>query len=153
MKGFFIIKILVQQICLILFNNHAMESPRQKKIAALLQQEIAKLLQGAIRKEGVSNLLVSVTKVNVTVDLSIAKVYLSLFPSKKAATWLEGIQSNAFQIKHDLAQILKNELRRIPELIFYMDDSLDYIEGIDAALQSPDNPIIERVKLDKRKKK
>ena len=116
-----------------------MESPRQKKIAALLQQEIAKLLQGAIRKEGVSNLLVSVTKVNVTVDLSIAKVYLSLFPSKEAATWLEGIQSNAFQIKHDLAQILKNELRRIPELIFYMDDSLDYIEGIDAALQSPEN--------------
>ena len=130
-----------------------MESPRQKKIAALLQQEIAQLLQGAIRKEGVSNLLVSVTKVNVTVDLSIAKVYLSLFPSKEAATWLEGIQSNAFQIKHDLAQILKNELRRIPELIFFMDDSLDYIEGIDAALQSPDNPIIERDKLDKRKKK
>ena len=130
-----------------------MESPRQKKIAALLQQEIAQLLQGAIRKEGVSNLLVSVTKVNVTVDLSIAKVYLSLFPSKEAATWQEGIQSNAFQIKHDLAQILKNELRRIPELLFFMDDSLDYIEGIDAALQSPDNPIIERDKLDKRKKK
>lgn len=130
-----------------------MESPRQKKIAALLQQEIAQLLQGAIRKEGVSNLLVSVTKVNVTVDLSIAKVYLSLFPSKEAATWLEGIQSNAFQIKHGLAQILKNELRRIPELLFFMDDSLDYIEGIDAALQSPDNPIIERDKLDKRKKK
>ena len=130
-----------------------MESPRQKKIAALLQQEIAQLLQGAIRKEGVSNLLVSVTKVNVTVDLSIAKVYLSLFPSKEAASWLEGIQSNAFQVKHDLAQILKNELRRIPELLFFMDDSLDYIEEIDAALQSPDNPIIERDKLDKRKKK
>ena len=119
-----------------------MESPRQKKIAALLQQEIAQLLQGAIRKEGVSNLLVSVTKVNVTVDLSIAKVYLSLFPSKEAASWLEGIQSNAFQVKHDLAQILKNELRRIPELLFFMDDSLDYIEGIDAALQSPDNPCL-----------
>ena len=130
-----------------------MESPRQKKIAALLQQEIAQLLQGAIRKEGVNNLLVSVTKVNVTVDLSIAKVYLSLFPSKEAATWLEGIQSNSFQVKHDLAQILKNELRRIPELLFFMDDSLDYIEEIDAALQSPDNPIIERDKLDKRKKK
>lgn len=130
-----------------------MESPRQKKIAALLQQEIAQLLQGAIRKEGVSNLLVSVTKVNVTVDLSIAKVYLSLFPSKEAGSWLEGIQSNAFQVKHDLAQVLKNELRRIPELLFFMDDSLDYMEGIDAALQSPYNPIIERDKLDKRKKK
>ncbi len=130
-----------------------MESPRQKKIAALLQQEIAQLLQGAIRTEGVNNLLVSVTKVNVTVDLSIAKVYLSLFPSKESASWLEGIQSNAFQVKHDLAQILKNELRRIPELLFFMDDSLDYIEEIEAALQSPDNPIIERDKLDKRKKR
>jgi ribosome-binding factor A len=147
------IEILVQQICLILHNNHAMESPRQKKIAALLQQEIAQLLQGAIRKEGVSNLLVSVTKVNVTVDLSIAKVYLSLFPSKDAKAWLEGIQSNAFQVKHDLAQILKNELRRIPELLFFMDDSLDYIEGIDAALQSPENPITEREQLAKRKKR
>ena len=130
-----------------------MESPRQQKIAALLQQEIAQLLQGAIRKEGVSNLIVSVTKVSVTVDLSIAKVYLSLFPQKEASLWLEGIQSNAFQVKHDLAQLLKNELRRIPDLQFYLDDSLDYIEQIDAALLSPENPILKRDQLEKRKKK
>lgn len=130
-----------------------MESPRQKKIAALLQQEIAQLLQGAIRKEGVGNLIVSVTKVQVTVDLSVAKVYLSLFPSKDAKKWIEGIQSNAFQVKHDLAQILKNDLRRIPELSFFMDDSLDYIEQIDAALASPENPILDRSKLLNRKKK
>lgn len=130
-----------------------MESPRQKKIAALLQQEIAQLLQGAIRKEGVNNLLVSVTKVNVTVDLSVAKVHLSLFPSKEADKWLEGIQSNAFQVKHDLAQLLRNELRRIPELHFFLDDSLDYIEGIDAALKATENPILDGEKLKKRKKK
>ena len=130
-----------------------MESPRQKKIAALLQQELAQLLQGAIRKEGVNNLLVSVTKVSVTVDLSVAKIYLSLFPSKEAGKWLEGIQSNAFQVKHDLAQLLRNELRRIPELQFFLDDSLDYIEGIDAALKATENPILEREKLAKRKKK
>ena len=130
-----------------------MESPRQKKIAALLQQEIAQLLQGAIRKEGVNNLLVSVTKVSVTVDLSVAKIYLSLFPSKEAGKWLEGIQSNAFQVKHDLAQLLRNELRRIPELLFFLDDSLDYIEEIDAALKATENPILEREKLAKRKKK
>ena len=59
-----------------------MESPRQKKIAALLQLEIAQLLQGAVRQEGVSNLILSVTKVHVTVDLSIAKIYLSVFPQK-----------------------------------------------------------------------
>ena len=130
-----------------------MESPRQKKIGALLQQEIAKLLQGAVRKEGVSNVLISVTKVNVTVDLSIAKVYLSLFPSKEANKWLEGIQSNAFQVKHDLSQLLKNELRRIPELHFFMDDSLDYIEEIDEALKSPENPILDPKQLEKRQKK
>ena len=130
-----------------------MESPRQKKIAALLQQEIAQLLQVAIRKEGVNNLLVSVTKVSVTVDLSVAKIYLSLFPSKEAGKWLDGIQSNAFQVKHDLAQLLRNELRRIPELQFFLDDSLDYIEGIDAALKATENPILEREKLAKRKKK
>ena len=146
-------KKLVQQICLILPNNHSMESPRQKKIAAILQQEIAQLLQGAIRKEGVNNLLVSVTKVNVTVDLSVAKVHLSLFPSKEADKWLEGIRSNAFQVKHDLAQLLKNELRRIPELLFFLDDSLDYIEGIDAALKATENPILDGEKLKKRKKK
>lgn len=130
-----------------------MESPRQKKIAALLQQEIAKMLQGAVRKEGRSNLLVSVTKVQVTVDLSIAKIYLSLFPSTEAVKWLEGIQSNAFQIKHDLAQLLKNELRRIPELLFFLDDSLDYIEQIETALETPQNPIEQPEVLEKRKKK
>lgn len=130
-----------------------MESPRQKKIATLLQQEIAKMLQGAVRNQGRSNLLVSVTKVQVTVDLSIAKVYLSLFPSSEAAKWLEGIQSNAFQIKHDLAQLLKNELRRIPELLFFMDDSLDYIEQIETALDDPQNPIKQPEVLEKRKKK
>lgn len=130
-----------------------MESPRQKKIAALLQQEIAQLLQGAVRKNGVNNLLISVTKVSVTVDLSIAKVYLSLFPAKGAKEWLEGIQSNAFQVKHDIAQILKNELRRIPELLFFLDDSLDYIEGIENALEGKDNPIERPNKLAKRKKK
>jgi ribosome-binding factor A len=130
-----------------------MESPRQKKIAALLQQEIAQLLQGAVRKEGVHNLLISVTKVNVTIDLSVAKVYLSLFPSEKANEWLEGIHSNTFQVKHDLAQLLKNDLRRIPELIFFLDDSLDYIEKIDRALHSPENPISDRSQLTQRKKK
>lgn len=135
------------------FASEIMESPRQKKIAALLQQEIAQLLQGAVRKEGVSNLLISVTKVSVTVDLSLAKVYLSLFPPREAKQWLEGIQSNAFQVKHDLSQLLKNELRRIPEIVFYLDDSLDYIEKIDDALRSPENPIAAPDQLDKRQKK
>ena len=130
-----------------------MESPRQKKIAALLQQEIAKMLQGAVRRESVSDLLISVTKVQVSVDLSVAKIHLSLFPSAQAEELLEGIQSNAFRIKHDLAQLLKNDLRRIPDLSFFLDDSLDYIEKIDRALQANENPIQRPEQLEKRKKK
>ena len=130
-----------------------MESPRQKKIATLLQQEIAQMLQGSVRKEGVANLLISVTKVSVTVDLSISKIYLSLFPQEKAIKVLEAIQSNSFQVKHDLAKLLKNQLRKIPELIFYLDDSLDYIEKIDNALQAKSDPIKNPDELISRKKK
>lgn len=130
-----------------------MESPRQKKIAALLQLEIAQLLQGAVRQEGVSNLILSVTKVHVTVDLSIAKIYLSVFPQKQAEDIITNLTDNAFQVKHDLAKLLKNQLRKVPELVFYLDDSLDYIENIDRALKGEDNPIIDRGSLEKRKKK
>lgn len=64
------------------------ESPRQQKVAAVLQKELASLLQNAIRRQGVPNLLVSITKVKVTVDLAQAKVYLSFFPKKKPPnTW------------------------------------------------------------------
>lgn len=130
-----------------------MESPRQKKIAALLQLEIAQLLQGAVRKEGVNNLILSVTKVSVTVDLSIAKIYLSVFPQAQAENIIPNLQENAFQVKHDLAKLLKNQLRKIPQLDFYLDDSLDYIENIDRALKGEENPIIDQNKLEKRKKK
>ena len=111
------------------------KSPRQQKIGALLQKEVAQLLQSAIRQEGVSNLILSVTKVNVTVDLSLAKVYLSIFPSEKAGFYLDALQQNSFQLKHDLSQLLKNQLRRIPEFVFYIDDSLDYIEAIEKDLR------------------
>ena len=129
------------------------ETPRQTKINAVLQQEIATLLQGAIRQQNVSNLMISVTKVHVTADLTSAKVYLSVFPTQGAQSHFENLKENGFKLRHDLSQRMKNQLRRIPELQFFLDDSLDYIEGIDAALQSPDNPIIEREKLAKRKKK
>jgi ribosome-binding factor A len=117
------------------------QSPRQQKIGTLLQKEVAQLLQSAVRQEGISNLILSGTKVRVTVDLSLAKVYLSVFPSEKADFYLNALQQNSFQLKHDLSQLLKNQLRRIPELVFYLDDSLDYIEAIEKDLTRPDNPI------------
>ena len=129
------------------------ETPRQKKINTVLQQEIAVLLQKAIRKGNVSNLMVSVTKVKVTSDLSLAKVYLSIFPNDKAVTLFEGLKENGYQLRHDLSQIMKNQLRRIPELLFYLDDSLDYIEKIEQEIKAGGNPIKNPSTLETRQKK
>ncbi|MFZ9075062.1 MAG: 30S ribosome-binding factor RbfA [Flavobacteriaceae bacterium] len=129
------------------------ETPRQKKINTVLQQEIAVLLQKAIRKGNVSNLMVSVTKVQVTSDLSLAKVYLSIFPNDKAVTLFEGLKENGYQLRHDLSQIMKNQLRRIPELLFYLDDSLDYIEKIEQEIKAGGNPIKNPSTLETRQKK
>ena len=129
-----------------------METNRQKKIGTLLQKDLVDILQGEVRKNSISNLLISVSKVNVTSDLSIAKVYLSIFPSDKGQELLTAIKTNAPLIKHDLAQRVRQQLRRVPELIFYLDDSLDYIEKIDHALTGKENPIEDPNLLTKRKK-
>ncbi|MBL6662435.1 MAG: 30S ribosome-binding factor RbfA [Flavobacteriaceae bacterium] len=129
------------------------ETPRQKKIGTVLQQEIAALLQNAIRKGNVSNLMISVTKVNVTSDLSIAKVYLSIFPNNLASSYFENLKENKSQLRHDLSQKMKNQLRRIPELHFYLDDSLDYIEAIEKELNKGENPIKNPNDLESRQKK
>ena len=117
------------------------QTPRQKKIAAALQKELSNMLQGTIREQGITNLLVSVTKVYVTIDLSLAKIFLSIFPKNKAKKYLNGIQENAFQVNCDLASRMRNQLRRMPKFYFYIDDSLDYVEKIENALKKSQNPI------------
>ncbi|WP_430399547.1 30S ribosome-binding factor RbfA [Flavobacterium sp.] len=129
-----------------------METNRQKKIGALLQNDLVDILQGEVRKNGMTNLIISVSKVNVTSDLSIAKVFLSVFPSEKGSEILAAVKSNAPMIKHDLSQRVKNQLRKVPNLIFYVDDSLDYIENIDKALKGEENPVQNPELLEKRKK-
>ena len=99
-----------------------MESQRQKKIASVLQEDLVEVLQGAARQGGLRGVIISVTKVNVTVDLSIAKVYLSIFPIQQAKTLMEGIASNSSLIKHELARRTKHQLRRMPKLLFFLDD-------------------------------
>ncbi|MDR2222063.1 MAG: 30S ribosome-binding factor RbfA [Flavobacteriaceae bacterium] len=130
-----------------------METNRQKKMGALLQGDLVDILQGEVRKNGISNLIISVSKVTVTTDLSIAKVYLSIFPAAKGTELLKAIQSNAPLIKHELAQRVKNQLRKVPNLAFYIDDSLEYIDQIDKALQGDENPISNPDLLVRRKKK
>lgn len=129
-----------------------METNRQKKIGGVIQKDLVDILQGEIRKNGIPNLIISVSKVSVTTDLSVATVYLSIFPQDKAAETLEAIRSNAVLIKHDLSQRVRLQLRKVPNLAFFIDDSLDYIEKIDNALSSKENPIENRDLLERRRK-
>lgn len=128
------------------------ESHRQKKIGGILQEDLVDVLQGAATRGGMRGVIISVSKVNVTADLSIAKVYLSIFPNKEGPELLKGIRSNTPLIRHELAQRTKNQLRRMPNLEFFIDDSLEYIERIDKSLKGEENPIKDNDLLDKRKK-
>ena len=130
-----------------------METNRQRKIAGVLQKDLAEILQHAA-KDGMKGVIISVTKVHVTTDLSQAKVYLSIFPQLKRNILIEGIKSNTASIRHELAKRTREQLRRMPNLSFYIDDSLDYIEDIESALKGEkENPIKNPTILDKRQKK
>ena len=110
-----------------------MESTRQAKISRLLQKELSEIFrQQTAKTHGV---IVSVSAVRTTPDLSIAKAYLSVFPSDKSAEIMESINASAKTIRYELAQKVRFQLRKCPELQFYLDDSLDYIENIDNLLQ------------------
>lgn len=130
----------------------SMESNRQKKIAGIIQQDLAEVLQHAATDGGLKGVIISVSKVSVTVDLSIAKVYLSIFPNKDAKELLKGIRSNTPLIRHELAKRTRHQLRRMPQLEFFIDDSLEYIDGIERSLKGEDNPLENPDLLGKRKK-
>lgn len=110
-----------------------MESTRQAKIARLLQKELSEIFrQQTAKTRGV---IVSVSNVRVSPDLSIARVYLSVFPSDKSAEMLASINDSARSIRYELAQKVRFQLRKTPELSFFLDDSLDYLEHIDQLLK------------------
>ena len=128
------------------------ETKRKQKIAGVLQKDLVDVLQKAAQ-DGMQGVIISVSKVSVTPDLGIAKVYLSVFPSDKRNTIVEGVKSNSPLIRHELAKRTRNQLRRMPELLFFGDDSLDYIEEIDKSLRGEDvNPIQDPSVLPRRKK-
>lgn len=128
------------------------ETQRQKKIASLIQKDLAEMLQRSTVDSGPKGILISISKVLVTSDLSIAKVYVSIFPSKNAAEQLLWIKENQKMLRHELAQHTLHQLRRMPELLFYLDDSLDYIDNIEKALKGGENPIKNPDLLNPRKK-
>ena len=129
-----------------------METNRQKKIAGLLQEDLGDILGRAVQSGGFTNLIISVTKVSITVDLTLAKVYLSVVPNERAKDIVSAIQSNSSQIKHEVAQRVRHQLRKMPELSFFLDDSLEYLSQIEHSLKGEENPIENPELLIKRKK-
>ena len=128
------------------------ETNRQRKIAGVLQKDLVDVLQKAAQ-DGMKGVLISVSKVYVTSDLGVAKVYLSIFPSEKRDEIVKGVQSNTIIVRHEMAKRTRNQLRRMPELLFFGDDTLDYLEEIDKSLNGQDaDPIKNPEVLPKRKK-
>lgn len=111
-----------------------METTRQSKIARLIQKDLSNIFQAQTRQ--MRGVLVSVSVVRVSPDLSVAKVYLSIFPSSRAEEVIKNVNDNMKQIRYELGTLERHQLRIIPELKFFIDDSLDYIENIDRLLNT-----------------
>jgi ribosome-binding factor A len=107
-----------------------MESKRQQKFAGVIQQDLAEIFQ----REGMNflpNTLVTITKVRVTPDLAIARVFLSFFNSTDAAASLSSVKAHASEIRYKLGAKIKNQVRVVPQLEFFVDDTNDYVEKMD----------------------
>jgi ribosome-binding factor A len=109
-----------------------MQETRQNKIARLLQKELSVIFQEQTR--AMHGTMISVTRTKVSPDLSICTAYLSIFPSEKAEELLQNIEKNSQQVRYALGQRVRYQLRIVPELRFFIDDSLDYIDRIDQLL-------------------
>ena len=110
-----------------------METTRQNKIARLLQKELGDIF--LLQTKSMHGVLVSVSAVRISPDMSIARVYLSIFPSEKGEELIKNINANMKSIRYELGTRVRFQLRIIPELKFFLDDSLDYLERIDELIK------------------
>ena len=111
-----------------------METTRQQKVARQIQKDLGNFFMQATRDVTQSK-LITVTIVRMSPDLSLAKVYLSIFPSDHAADFLNNLQHHTKHIRLELGKKVRHQLRIVPELAFFIDDSLDYAERIDELLK------------------
>ena len=110
------------------------ESTRQLKVA----KEIQKVMAEIIRSKGMAafgGALVSVSGVKISPDLSVAKIYVSIFPSDKAEAVMDVLQENGRTLRCELGNKVGKQLRIVPEIVFYLDSSLDYVEHIEELLK------------------
>ena len=110
-----------------------METTRQNKIARLLQKELSDIF--LLQAKSMPGILISVSAVRISPDLSVARAYLSIFPSEKAEEMIKNINENMKSIRYEVGNRVRQKLRIIPELKFFVDDSLDYLEKIDELLK------------------
>lgn len=110
------------------------QSTRQQKIARLIQRDVAEILQKECRGLG-AGAMITVTTVRVSPDFAYAKIYFSIFPSSRSAEVLEELEKNNWLIRRELGKRIRNQLKIVPELQFFVDDSLEYIENINSLLK------------------
>ena len=110
-----------------------METTRQNKISRLIQKELSEIFM--LQTKAMKGVLVSVSACRISPDLSICRVYLGLFPSQQSEEIVKNINGNMKAIRYELGTRVRHQLRIIPELKFFVDDSLDYIENIDKLLK------------------
>ena len=110
-----------------------METTRQNKISRLIQKELSEIF--LLQTKAMTGVLVSVSAVRISPDMSLARVYLSVFPSEKSQEIVKNINDNMKSIRFELGTRVRHQLRIIPELKFFVDDSLDYVERIDELLK------------------
>lgn len=110
-----------------------METTRQNKIARLIQKELGEIF--LLQTKAMNGVLVSVSAVRISPDMSVARVYLSVFPSARNQEIVNNINQNAKSVRFELGKRVRFQLRIIPELKFFVDDSLDYAAHIDELLK------------------
>lgn len=110
-----------------------METTRQNKISRLIQKELSEIF--LLQTKSMNGVLVSESAVRISPDMSIARVYLSVFPSERSQEIVKNINDNMKSIRYELGTRVRHQLRIIPELKFFVDDSLDYAERIDELLK------------------
>ena len=110
-----------------------METTRQNKLSRLIQKELSEIFM--LQTKSMNGVLVSVSAVRISPDMSIARVYLSVFPSERSQEIVKNINDNMKSIRYELGTRVRHQLRIIPELKFFVDDSLDYAERIDELLK------------------
>jgi ribosome-binding factor A len=110
-----------------------MDNTRLQKIERLVQKDLSEIF--LLQTKQMQGVMVSVTTVRMSPDLSLAKAYLSIFPSEKGEAIMENIVSNKKSIRYELGSRIGKQIRRIPELAFFLDDSIAYLENIDNLLK------------------